>query len=195
MGRLIQNLEAWVPVAVVLLLAMVTTWLWRVVEGGGAWGQKSVRHIPDLLMSHFSALQLGENGQIRYTLDASKMVHYPDDDTSHFETVLFTSYESNGPPVDVRSERAVRSEPHDEVVFTGHVVVTRQPTPEEPRTVMTTSILTAYPQRGIEKTDQPVVVTYGQDRLLANSMIVDNKTKVAHFTHAKLLYHSAPRHP
>ena len=195
MGRLIQNLEAWVPVVVVLLLAMVTTWLWRVVEEGGAWGEKSVRHVPDLIMSHFSALQLGENGQIRYTLDASKMVHYPDDDTSHFETVLFTSYESSGPPVDVRSERAVRSEPRDEVVFTGHVVVTRQPTPEEPQTVMTTSILTAYPQRGIEKTDQPVVVTYGQDRLLANSMIVDNKTKVAHFTHAKLLYHSAPRHP
>ena len=188
MGRLIQNLEAWAPVAVVLWLAMVTGWLWRVVESNNPM-DLGKRHVPDLIMDRFFSQQLGEQGQVRYTLKALKMTHYPDDDTSHFNDVVLTSFEPGNPPSEVRSRVAVRSEPKDEVVLTGDVVVTRQPGPKQPKTVMNTSMLTVHPNAGTEETDQPVRITYGQDVLTSMGMQVDNKTKISLFKHAHIIYH------
>ncbi len=195
MARLTHNLEAWAPVAVVLLLAMVTAWLWRVVESNPLPEGRRLRHDPDLVMERFAARQLGDRGQIRYTLNASKMVHYPDDDTSHFDDVVFTSLEPDAPAITVRSERAVRSGKEDEVVFTGNVVVTREPTQDQPLTVVNTSILKVYPQRGIGISDQPVVIHYGKNILTALSMIANNKTRIAEFTRAKVTYLPPPRRP
>ena len=195
MARLTHNLEAWAPVAVVLLLAMVTAWLWRVVESNPLPEGRRLRHDPDLVMERFAARQLGDRGQIRYTLNASKMVHYPDDDTSHFDDVVFTSLEPDAPAITVRSERAVRSGREDEVVFTGNVIVTREPTQDQPLTVVNTSILKVYPQRGIGISDQPVVIHYGKNILTALSMIANNKTRIAEFTRAKVTYLPPPRRP
>lgn len=188
MARLTHNLEAWTPVAVVLLLAMVSAWLWQVVENNPLPGERVLHHDPDLIMERFAARQLGEEGRIRYTLNAQKMVHYPDDDTSHFDEVIFTSLEPGTPAVTVRSERAVRSGKADEVVFTGNVVVTREPTQEQPLTVLRTSELKVFPQRGVGISEQPVVVHYGKNTLTALSMIVNNKTRIAEFTRAKVTY-------
>lgn len=192
MARLSHNLEAWTPVAVVLLLAMVTAWLWRVVESNPLPEGRRPNHDVDLIMERFAARQLGDQGQVRYTLNARKMVHYPDDDTSHFDDVLFTSLEPNAPAVTVRSERAIRSGRNDEVIFTGNVVVTREPTQDQPMTVVNTSVLKIYPQRGIGISDQPVVIHYGKDTLTALSMIVNNKTRIAEFTRAKVIYLPPP---
>lgn len=188
MGRLIHNLEAWAPVVVVLLLAMVSTWLWRVVEGSYVVDRGKL-HQPDLIMDRFFSQQLGDQGQVRYTLKALHMVHYPDDDTSHFDDVDLTSYEPGNPTSEIRSRIAVRSEPRDEVVFTGNVVATRQPDARQPLTIMNTQRLIVHPNAGTEQTDQPVVITSGQDRLNAIGMTVDNKAKVSHFNHAHILYH------
>ncbi len=194
MARLSHNLEAWTPVAVVLLLAMVSAWLWRVVENNPLPDSRQLNHDPDLIMERFAARQLGDTGQIHYTLSAQKMIHYPDDDTSHFNEVVFTSLEPDAPAVTVRSEQAVRSGKEDEVVFTGNVVVTRDPTQDQPLTVVRTSTLRVFPQRGIGETDQPVIITYGKNTLTALSMVINNKTRIAEFTRAKVTY-LPPHHP
>ncbi len=194
MFRIVHSLESWSPLLVVLLLAMVTTWLWRVVETNFTPGLHAIAHDPDLIMETFTARQLGDTGLIRYTLRAKKMVHYPDDDTSHFDEVTFTSLEPDAPTLMVRSDHAVRSEKKDEVIFTGNVVVTRNATQDQPLTVIRTSVLTVYPRRGIGKTDQPVSVDYGKETLTAAGMIVNSKTRIAEFTRAKLT-HIPPPHP
>jgi lipopolysaccharide export system protein LptC len=194
MARVTSNLEAWAPVAVVLLLAMVTAWLWQVVESNIIPGERALSHDPDLIMNRFSARQLGDDGQVRYTLSARKMVHYPDDDTSHFDDVVFTSYEPDTPAVTVRSEQAVRSGKVDEVVFTGNVVVSRDPFRDEPAAVLRTTWLKVLPQRGIGETDRPVTVNYGKNTLTAAGMVLNNKTKIAEFTRAKVIY-LPPRNP
>ncbi len=195
MARLSHNLEAWTPVAVVLLLAMVSAWLWRVVESNALPEGRALSHDPDLIMERFAARQLGDNGQIHYTLNARKMVHYPDDDTSHFDEVVFTSLEPDAPAMTVRSEKAVRAGRKDEVVFTGNVIVTREPTRDQPLTVVRTSTLKVFPQRGIGETDQPVVVNYGKNTLTALSMVINNKTRIAEFTRAKVTYLPPPHRP
>ncbi|MDE2259474.1 MAG: LPS export ABC transporter periplasmic protein LptC, partial [Betaproteobacteria bacterium] len=179
---------------VVLLLAMVSAWLWRVVENNPLPDSRLLNHDPDLIMERFAARQLSDTGQVHYTLSAQKMIHYPDDDTSHFNEVVFTSLEPDAPAITVRSEQAVRSGREDEVVFTGNVVVTREPTQDQPLTVVRTSTLKVFPQRGIGETDQPVIINYGKDTLTALSMVVNNKTKIAEFTRAKVTY-LPPRHP
>lgn len=192
MGRLSHNLEAWAPVMVVLLLAMVTAWLWRVVESNNV-VERGKTHQSDLVMERFFSQQLGDQGQIRYTLKAARMEHYPDDDTAHFKDVLLTSFDPHGPPSQISARTAVRSEPRDEVIFTDDVVATRQPVADQLLTVMKTTILTVHPKAGIEQTDQPVVITHGKDILTAIGMTVDNKAKISRFNHAHITYHS-PTH-
>ncbi len=195
MARLTFNFEAWVPVGVVLLLVLVSTWLWKVVENNAPPSARLVHHDPDLIMHHFNARQLDEKGVLHYTLNASKMVHYPDDDTSHFQQVLFTSYEPASPPLSIQSDTAIRWEKQDKVVFSGHVVVIRQATATEPMTIMNTTLLTVYPQQGLGETDRPVVGHYGRDLLTAQGMTLNNKTRIAEFPRAKIIYHPASTHP
>jgi lipopolysaccharide export system protein LptC len=173
---------------------MVSAWLWRVVESSNLFTGRLVTHDPDLIMERFAARQLGDNGEIRYTLSARKMLHYPDDDTSHFDEVVFASYEPGVPTVVIRSEQAVRSAPQDEVIFTGNVVVTRDATTDQPSTILHTSWLKVQPQRGIGATDQPVKIDYGLNTLTAATMIVNNKTKIAEFTRAQVIYKTPHHH-
>ncbi len=194
MARLSPNLESWMPILVVLLLAMVSGWLWRVVESSHLLTGRVVAHDPDLIMERFASRQLGENGEIRYTLSARKMIHYPDDDTSYFDEVVFASYEPGVPTVVISSQQAVRSTPQDEVIFSGNVVVTRDASKDQSGTVLHTSWLKVQPDRGIAETNQPVKIDYGLNTLTALTMVVNNKTKIAEFTRAHVIYKTPRQH-
>jgi lipopolysaccharide export system protein LptC len=194
MARIIPNIESLGPIVVVLLMALVTGWLWRVVEHSGSAGNNLKEHKPDIIMSKFFAQQLDEKGRIHYTLDANHMIHYPDDSSSYFHQVLFTTFEPKEPPVTVQSHDAVRFDNLDKIIFTGDVVVTRQKTLDQPVTVLRTQSLTVYLKNGIGETDQPVVINYGTNILTAANMKVNTKTKIAEFGHAKAIYYPKKSH-
>ncbi|MBU6467684.1 MAG: LPS export ABC transporter periplasmic protein LptC [Betaproteobacteria bacterium] len=194
MARIIPNIESLGPLIVTLLMALVTGWLWRVVEHSGSNGTNVREHKPDILMSQFFAQQLDDKGRIHYTLKANQMIHYPDDSSSYFDRVLFTTFEPKEPPVTVQSINAVRFDNLDKIVFSGDVVVTRQPTIDQPITVLRTQTLTVYLKKGIGETDQPVVLNYGKNILTAANMRVNTNTKIAEFGHAKAIYYPKKSH-
>ncbi|HQT81533.1 MAG: LPS export ABC transporter periplasmic protein LptC [Ferrovum sp. 37-45-19] len=194
MARITQNIEALGPLVITLLMALVTGWLWRVVEHSEVNSVNSKEHKPDILMSHFMAQQLDEKGRVHYTLNAHQMTHYPDDSSSYFNHVLFTTFEPKEPPVTVQSAHAVRFDNLDKIIFTGDVVVTRRSTIDQPTTILRTQTLTVYLKKGIGETDQPVVITYGINILTAASMKVNTNTKIAEFGHAKATYYPKKSH-
>jgi lipopolysaccharide export system protein LptC len=87
------------------LLVALTLWLNQLVQAPVARADGSMRHDPDLMVENFSARKLGENGEVRYTLAARKMVHFPDDDSALLENVKVEAYEPQQPKMTATADR------------------------------------------------------------------------------------------
>src|SRR5438105_8621665 len=97
----------WIPLALLLLLAAATVWLAHTVTGVPIRSDGATRHAPDMIVENFSAKQFGENGDVRDTLAAPRMVHYPDDDTSHLTNIKFEAFERNNPSLRATADTAL----------------------------------------------------------------------------------------
>jgi len=51
----------------------------------------TARHDPDYIVDNLSAVRTNETGSAAYTLDATRMVHYPDNDTTLLTRPRFVS--------------------------------------------------------------------------------------------------------
>lgn len=77
------TLGAVLPLTIMLLLAMLTLWLDRTVELTVDSPARAPTHEPDYMIEKFNLQRLDANGEPRYRLSAARMIHFPDDDTSH----------------------------------------------------------------------------------------------------------------
>lgn len=87
---MMRRFHAWYPISLLLMLAALTWWLERTVELGAAGVQKRDLKGADFRVENFSAMQSGPDGLPRHTLTARKMLHYPDDDSTHLADPTFT---------------------------------------------------------------------------------------------------------
>jgi lipopolysaccharide export system protein LptC len=193
MKRILGALESLMPLMVVLLLALVSGWLWKVVERNSPNDEGLPNHEPDLVLTQFSARQFSPEGVLRYTITAQKMVHYPDDDTSHFEGVVLSSVQPNAPLSTIKSREAVRMAREDSVLFSGAVVATQAASHDHPATILKTESMTVHPDRGEGETDQPVEILSGKNVLLSNGMTYNNNTRIGDFFRAKVTWFP-PKH-
>lgn len=178
----------WIPLLLLLLLAGATFWLSRAVTGVPGRGDGAKRHDPDMIVENFAAKQFGEDGQVRYTLAAKKMVHYPDDDTSHLTDVSFNAFEKGDPPFRATADTALLTQKGDEVFLRGNVVMVREAGPTSAELTVRTTYLHIIPDTGIAKTDQPVVLQDATTVVNAASMLANNKTKNIFLTRVNATY-------
>ena len=178
----------WVPLLLLILFAGTTFWLSRAVTGLPGKGDGATRHDPDMMVENFTAKQFGLDGQVRYTLSAKKMVHYPDDDTSHLTGVTLQSFEKEEPPLKATADTAMLTQKGDEVFLRGNVVMTRAAGPESSELTVRTAYLHVIPDAGIAKTDQPVVIQDAGSIINAASMLANNKTQTLALTGVNAKY-------
>jgi lipopolysaccharide export system protein LptC len=184
-----NTLIAWLPVGLVLLLAVLTFWLMRAVAPAPATSPGAAPHLPDIVLENFTARQLGIDGKERYTLAANKMRHFRDDDSTELEKVDFSALEKNEPPLRVEASRARLTSKADEIFFFDKVLVVREPEGEQARLTAETTYLHVTPDAGMAKTDRPVVIKQGNSVVTAQGMELNNKTRVATLTKAKAIYY------
>lgn len=132
-----------ITIAVVLMLL-----------GGGSWwlsGRVSppeveknleARHDPDYIIENFSATVMNELGRRRYILNARKLVHFPDDDTSELEQPYLIQFQDGAAPIHARSHYGWLSSGATEIVMTGAVHVARNRDPRDAGAQITTDKLT-----------------------------------------------------
>lgn len=188
-----HGITAWLPVLLALLIAGLTMWLTKAVEIRRSGAPESVRHDPDIVLESFTARQLGLDGKGRYTLVARKMVHFADDDSTELTGVTFNATEQQSPPMRIDSARARLTSKADEVFFHDRVVIVREPEGEVGQLTVETTFLHLWPDSGIAKTDQPVVLREGRNTVRAEAMEINNKTRVAQLTKARATYYASPR--
>lgn len=174
---MIERLLKFFPVLLLALLAALTYWLDKVVQGPAEVGKKALTHSPDFTVDKLLATRMDVNGRIRDSLQAAKMLHFPDDDSSEFEQPRFVSF-SRGVPLSITSQRALVSSNGADVYFRDNVRATRAAQAGKGALVVATEYLHVVPDDNIAKTDRPVTISDNSMTIQAVGMELNSETRI-----------------
>ena len=170
------------PLAIFAALAALSLWLRHAIEmpDGGRDGKR--RHDPDYIIHDFRVLKLSPAGKPHHNLQAAKLTHYPDDDSTiidlpRFSYVAPAKPNGNPAPVAIQSKRALVSTDGTVVVLHGNVVVLRAAGGGRGALRGETESLTLFPDQERAVTDSPVLLTEGAARLHGTGMDLDQKAQ------------------
>lgn len=189
-----DRLTLWFPAGLLVLLAMLSFWLDRTVQPPQPKNDGSSRHDPDYTVENFTSTRMGMDGLPHHTLTAARMVHYPDDDSTHLDGPHFTRFESGMAPIHIQSTKGLLSKEGEHAHFTGNVVVTRDAFGGKSALTLTTSYLHVIPDKDLALTDKPVNIRDAHTNVDAVGLELNNKTHVMKlFSHVKGRYENPNR--
>jgi lipopolysaccharide export system protein LptC len=180
---LLDRLIAWSPVLLLGGFAALTYWLNAQVQPPTAPFDGSGRHDPDLYIENFKAATLGPDGRVRQAIVAKAARHYPDDDTTDFDSPLITFSEPGKSPVSVSADRATISGDQKNAYFRGNVKGVRDASEDgkDGPTTMTSEYLHVQPKEDKVDTDKAVTITDPRGIIAGVGMEFDNKSKTFRF--------------
>lgn len=169
--------QAIFPMAVLTLLAALTFWLERSIQPAQVHGDGKDRHDPDFIVENFIFKRLDPTGHLQHTLQAIKMTHYPDDDSTEVDRPRATMYGRDA-PAHATGDKALVSSDGAEVVLIGNVLVRREASAKSEPVTLATSVLTVFPDDEIARTTEPVTLTQGSSVMHGVGLEADNVSGV-----------------
>jgi lipopolysaccharide export system protein LptC len=164
------------PMAMLVLLAALTFWLSRVIEGDKP--RTPQRHDPDYSVERFQVRRFDPSGKLQHTLMAQKLVHYPDDDTT-LVTGPHLTYHQNA-PTEITARMAHIGADGKEIDLIDEVRVLRHgASGDDVPTQLDTRSLKVFPDEERGYTRDPVTITQGRSLIRGKGMEIDNKTGIS----------------
>ena len=105
-----------------LLLATGSWWLTRTVGVPEKAFDGKTRHDPDYIIEKFDTTVMNEDGRRRYTLAATRMVHYGDDGSSELEQPYLIQYRENLSSVHTRADKGWIPKAGNQILMSGNVI-------------------------------------------------------------------------
>ncbi len=165
-----------VPLAMLVLLAALTFWLSRVIEGDKP--RAPLRHDPDYGVERFEVRRFDLAGKLQHTLVGEKLVHYPDDDTTIVTAPHMTYHQTA--PTEIGARMAYIGRDGKEIDLVDSVQVVRQGVSgDAPPTRIETRSMKIFPDEERGLTRDPVTITQGRSIIRGQGMEIDNKTGVS----------------
>lgn len=137
---------------------------------------ETARTDPDFYVEKFNFVRMGKNGEARYNLTGSQMLHYPADDSYLVQNPIMHSYGTDRPPMVSRSKRATVQNNNTEVHMYDDVHIDRPPSPTSQHFQLKTSYLLLLPDEDIMKTPKAVELRLGGSILNGVGMVANNAT-------------------
>jgi lipopolysaccharide export system protein LptC len=162
------------PLVMLLLLAALTFWLNRVIQGDNPHGPQ--RHDPDYWAERFEVRRFDVSGKLQHTIVADKMLHYPDDDTTIVTTPHVTFHQQ---PAEIFARMAYIGRDGKQVDLVDDVRVIRLGAEiDSPSTVLVTRTLKIFPDDEKAHTNDPAVITQGKSVMNGTGLDIDNKSGI-----------------
>jgi len=158
------------PLLLMLSLAGLTFWLERTVREEEGVHPSLRRHDPDYVVDNLRHTRYNVAGAVESTLVASKMLHYPDDDTTDLVAPRLVQTKPNEPRMTVTADRGAVSEDGEEVFLYDNVLLVRDGNAERPEARMRTEFLHVARGRSVVNTDREVVITEASRMLSGRGM-------------------------
>ena len=163
------------PLLMLVLLAALTFWLNRVIEGDKPRGPQ--RHDPDYWVEGFEVRRFDMDGKLQHTIVADKLLHFPDDDTTIVTTPHITYHQQ--PPSEIFAAMAYIGRDGKEVDLVDKVRVVRHgQIGDSPPTVLETRTLKVFPDDERGRTEDPVVITQDKSILKGKGLEIDNRSGI-----------------
>jgi lipopolysaccharide export system protein LptC len=172
----ISRLSSVAPMVFMILLAGVSFWLERAVQPGPL-HQSVARHDPDFWADNFTIKRFGPDGKLQNTLTASRMEHYPDDDTTTVKNPAMQYHRQ--PPVTISSSKGLIGKDGKEISLIGDALIVRGGREKTPATHVTTEVLNVFPDDEKASSSHPVAITQGQSLIRGSGMVSDSRTGIS----------------
>ncbi|MDP1674474.1 MAG: LPS export ABC transporter periplasmic protein LptC [Burkholderiales bacterium] len=180
MLRAIPRLSGFFPLLLLAVLAALTFWLNQAMQPNVA-PVESQREDPDSIVDNVTAYRMDANGNIKHTLHARRMTHYPHDGSNHLVAPHFTSNASARAPMTITSRTARISSGGEHVYFETDVRAVRAAYDGHSEMVMETSFLHVTPDENIARTDKPVTITDANTVAHAIGLELNSETRIIKF--------------
>lgn len=171
--RLLDLVTAYLPVLLMLVLALGTWWLVKntpVPEDERP--EAPVRHEPDYTMQHFTVQRFAKDGTMRLQIDGTTLRHYPDDDTLEVDDARIRAIGNRGALTLATATRALANGDGSEVQLLGQAKVVREGNGEPIE--FTGEFLHAFLNTEKVRSHLPVTVRRGASEVRADGMEYDN---------------------
>jgi lipopolysaccharide export system protein LptC len=178
----------WLPLVALSLLVLLTLWLNQLVQAPVVRADGSMRHDPDLIVEKFNARKLGEDGRVLYTLDARKMVHYPDDDSALLESVKVEAYEPKQPRMMITADNGRLEQGGEQILIEGNVVIVRDADAKHDAARIMTEKLLVLPDAGIARTQTEVRLESATGHAVAQGLEIDNRARTMRLDRVRATY-------
>ena len=175
--RFIARARKWLPVLALLALLGATYWLNQQAKPNPALPDGNTRHDPDSIVENFSALKLNKQGTPYFTMSATKMLHYPDDDSTILKAPRLTLLTENSPPLLATAETGSISGKGDEMFLRKKVEVVREAGDLHNHFKMQTEYLHVIPDQDLVHSNSAVTLTDPYTTVQAIGMEMNNKTR------------------
>jgi lipopolysaccharide export system protein LptC len=181
------------PLLLLASLLGLTFWLDQALQQGTKVSE-TVPHDPDFIIEKIVAHRMDVNGDVKHTLYADRMTHYPDDDTTDLMSPRFISSASKVVPVTITSRTAKVSSGGEQIDFETDVRVVRAAYADRSELVLETSLLRVTPDENTARTDRPVTITDAHTVAHAIGLELNSETRIAKFlSDFKGTYHDQGR--
>jgi lipopolysaccharide export system protein LptC len=157
------------PLALMGALALTTFYLERAVHEDEP-ASALRRHDPDYLISNFTATTYGKEGLPESILVASRMIHYPDDDSTELIEPRLAQSKTNEARMTVQAERGSLSRDGEEIFLYDSVLLVREAREQRAEARLKTSFLHVVRDRSLALTDRDVVLEEDNRRLTGRGM-------------------------
>lgn len=131
---------------------------------------------PDALMEHVTALILDKQGKPKLKVITPKLVHFPENDTTHFTSPELTLYRRSPKPWFITSLHAIATQGIEHIDFWDNVVVHHAADENNPATIIKTTMLTVYPNKNLAQTQNHITMTQPSLTVSAVGMNANLKT-------------------
>lgn len=178
-SRLYDRIAAALSLVLLVALGLFSFYLSQVAEREQA-GRAAVRpasNEPDYFVERLALLTMDERGQPSYRLEAQRLQHFARDDSTLFESPVLVSLDPSRPRVTVTARRGRLLEGGEEAHLQGEVQVTRAATGNGAPLLAETDYAVVLPSQDIVRTDRPVTVVQGPNRLSGVGMELNNRTR------------------
>lgn len=166
------------PLTLMAVLAALTFWLEHMVQPPAPPRDGSTRHDPDQIVEKIVAVRMGPDGLPLHRLEAARMLHYPDDDTTHLENPHLLKFEGKRLEMSIVAITAKVSSEGKIVDFNDEVKAVRTATAKYSELVLTTDHLHVVPDDGYARTESPVTIEDANTKVTGVGLELDNKSKV-----------------
>jgi len=177
--RLRDTLSSYLPLLLMLLLALATWWLVKNTPlGAGAPAVAVIRHDPDYTMTGFAIERFTSDGRLKLRIEGDTLRHYPDTDRIEADNVRIRALAPDGRVTLASAARAIGNGDGSEVQLVGGAQVTSDDGSGGPPIEMRGEFLHAFLVSERVRSHLPVQVRRGTMELRAAGLDYDHATRL-----------------